>query len=358
MNIALVFGGKSVEHDVSIVTAKQIYSVASINHNVYLVYFDRDDRPMLYDNDKFDFLDFRGKSKYFTKIKFHDGFIIKDGFLSSKIAKIDCAIMCTHGGSGENGRLEDFLVMNKIPVTAGSGSALGISMNKWLTKLCLKGLNIPTIKGLNVCNYNAESKKKIEETLGYPVIVKPSGGGSSIGIKIAKNPLELDDAFAVAEKFDSSIVVEKALEDFSEYNCAVLGDGNNITVSEIEQPIKQDEILSFKDKYLSGGKKGSIKSCHRTQVVINKKLEEKIKNFSAKIFVELGFYGVIRIDFIVDNKTNKLYVNEINAVPGSLGIYFFKELSSVGFIDNLIEIGIYNYKNLNKLNKNYITNLF
>lgn len=359
MNIAIVFGGKSVEHDVSIVTAKQIYSVASIKHNVYLVYFDRNDNARLYTNEKFDFKDFKGKNKFLSKIKLENGNIIKDNIFSSKIAKIDCAIMCTHGGNGENGKLEDYLIINGIPVSAGSSVALGISMDKWLSKICLKGLGVPVVPGISVTKYSPEVRSKIENTLGYPVIVKPSGGGSSIGISIAKNAKELDDAFLVASHFDNSFVVEKALEDFTEYNQAVIGQKDDFMLSKIEQPIKKDEILSFKDKYLSNNKKGGLKNSKRSlKINIDKKLENKIKNISAKIFNEVGFYGVIRIDYILDNKNRRLYVNEINAVPGSLGIYFFDELSGIKFVDKLVEIGIENYKNLNKIDKNFITNLF
>lgn len=361
MKIAIVFGGKSLEHDVSIVTAKQIYSVAKTKYDVELIYVDKDDNFKLYQNKNFEFGDFR-KQKYLKSVILKDGCIVLQGFCCNKKIKIDCAIVCCHGGSGESGLVESCLLMAKIPVSAGSVFALACSMDKWQTKNMLKALNIPVVDGVQVHKTKNidELVCQIEEKLSYPVIVKPSSGGSSIGIKIAKNKEELKYALETAFCFDDTCVAESALSEFDEYNQAVLGDGQTSVVSPIEMPTKTDEILSFRDKYLSSNKsKKGMKGLKRQELKLSEKLTKKISNISSQIFRHFGFYGVVRIDYIYDRINRKLYVNEINAIPGSLAIYLFnKKYSSIEFIDKLIEISIKNYTANNKIDKKYITKLF
>lgn len=363
MSIAIVFGGKSVEHDVSIVTAKQIYNLFKDDGDVKLIYVGKDGDFFLYKNKDFEFEDFKGSIKNIQPITFHDGYVYANRLgIFSKKEKIDCAIMCCHGGDGENGKVVSMLNMAKIPTTVGSHTALGISMNKWLTKQFLRATNIGFVKGFNALKNDNIDKldSRIINSFGYPVIVKPNGGGSSIGIATAKNKEDLKTALEIAFEFDSSAVIEKEIENFTEYNCAVFGDEDSIQISKIDEPIKNEEILSFEDKYLSGNKKGSMKTQQRKYPVLDKFLEDKIQKTSKRLFLELGFYGVIRIDYIYDKKTGKLYVNEINAIPGSLGSYFFARNIIEGkmFVKKLIDIGIKNYKQNNQINKNFITKLF
>lgn len=366
MNIAIVFGGKSVEHDVSIVTAKQIYNISKSMYNIKLVYVDKQGNFNLYTNSKFDFVDFKTTNKNLVPITFNNGSIYKKSvFGFKKQDKIDCAIMCTHGGNGENGTITSYLISCGIPVTAGSSLALGISMNKWLSKQFFKANNMPFVKGL-YADKNTDIdilNKKIEKSFGYPVIVKANGGGSSIGIKTATNKQELINALKVALEFDYSAVVEQELTDFTEYNCAVFGDEQNMQISNIDEPIRQQEILSFADKYLHGGgknKKGSLKTQARVYPNMQEDLKQKIQKIAKQIFVKLGFYGVVRIDFIYCTKTNKIYVNEINAIPGSLANYYFATtlLQQNLFIEKLVQIGIKNYQKTTNININYITKLF
>ena len=364
MNIAIVFGGKSVEHDVSIVTAKQIHNICKNMHNIFLIYVDKDGKLNLYKNSSFDFEDFKVKNKNFISICISDGHIYKQSFGKfKKLEHLDCAIMCTHGGDGENGTLCNYLVSSGVPVTAGSGVALGISMNKWLSKMFFKAINVECVKGFCV-NSKTDINQidtKIVKTFGYPVIVKANGGGSSIGIKTAQNKQELKQAISIALEFDNSAVIEQELVDFTEYNCAVFGDEENVQISQIDEPIKHNEILSFSDKYLSGNnKKGSMKTQKREFPKLDKKLQDKIQNWSKQIFQKLNFYGVVRIDYIYVPKTQKLYVNEINAIPGSLATYYFSnnKIEQSLFVDKLINIGIKNYKKHININKNFITKLF
>lgn len=363
--IAIVFGGKSVEHDVSVVTAKQIHNICKQNKDCKLIYVDKDNKLNLYTNNKFEFDDFKSDSKTFKPIMIRDGYVyIKKICGYKKYCKLDCAIMCTHGGDGENGKLCAELECLGVPVSAGSPVALGIAMDKWLTKMFFKANNIPYVKGFCISKDDSKEDidKRIKKSFGYPVIVKATSGGSSIGIKTAQNYSQLKTALDVAFEFDNSAVVEQELQNFTEFNCAVLGDKNKIELSPIDEPIKKDEIFSFTDKYLSGNakQKGSMKNSKRTYPKLEPWLEDKIHNISKQIFSLLNFIGVIRIDFLYTPKDKKLYVNEINAIPGSLATYFFanNKIQQELFVDRLIQISQQNYENNKEMNKNYITKLF
>lgn len=361
MNIAIVFGGKSIEHDVSIVTAKQIYEVSKNKYNCVLLYLDKNNNWFVYQNKNFEFKDFR-ENKFLEPAKLFDGSVVVSKFLKNIKFKVDCAIVCCHGGVGENGSLESMLMLAGIPVSCGSPTALGIAMDKWKTKLCLRGIGINTINGEIVKQSMSKDEilQKIKN-INYPIIIKPCTGGSSIGISVAHNDKELFESLEVGFKFDKSCVIECALTDFEEYNQAVFGDGDNFELSYIERPKKHEEILSFEDKYLSGEKKAKGMKGQATdkKIDLNKKYIEQMKSYSTQIFKDFGFFGVIRIDYIFDKTNQKLYVNEINAVPGSLAIYFFStNKPALQFVDRIIEIGIENYKKLNNFNVNYITKLF
>ena len=302
MNIAIIFGGKSVEHDVSIVTAKQIYSVAKIKYNVSLIYIDRNDNFLLYKNPNFDFEDFKGQYK-FKQIYFQNGSINYANGLISKSIKIDCAIVCCHGGSGESGIVQSVLSMAKIPSSSGSIFALACAMDKWQTKNMLKAIHIDVIDGVCVEKgvERASNIKDIEGNLNYPVIVKPIAGGSNIGIELANNRKELEKALEVGFCFDDKCVVESALQNFEEYNQAVLGDEQMCELSHIEKPIRSNDILSYEDKYLSGGSKSKkgMKGQKRFAAKLSENLKRKIEKTSQTVFKQLGFFGVIRIDYII-----------------------------------------------------------
>ncbi len=360
MNIILIFGGNSLEHDISVITAKQIYEIAKIKHNVKLVYLDKNDKFNLCESQNFNIKNFPNNVKI-SPVIIKDKCLYKATMFGlKKIFDVECALMCTHGGNGENGAVVDYLNLCGIPTTAGSGAALSVAMDKWLTKLCLKGLGISTVKGVLVSKFQDRNDiiEIVQNQLGYPVILKPCTGGSSIGIEIAKNEDELKNAINIAFEFDQKVLIEQALIDYEEYNCAAIGNSKDLIISEIDRPVKKDEILSFKDKYMQKNKKGGMKLLKRN-FDIDEKLKRKIQTYTTKIYQELGFSGVVRIDFIFDKTKSKLYVNEINSIPGSLAIYLFnkKSINSLEFIDLLIKKSIEEYNVLQKNYKNFSTNL-
>lgn len=366
MQIAIVFGGKSVEHDVSIVTAQQIYNIAKATHKISLIYISKTGDYYLYNNQEFILKDFKTLNKSFKPITLYNKHIYKQGKLGfKKMTKIDCAIMCLHGGDGENGIVSSRFINAQIPVTAGNPTALGISMNKWLSKMFFNANKIKCVKGIYATPTESVDKldKQITKSFGYPVIVKANSGGSSIGIKAATNKTELKQALVVAFEFDDGAVIEQQLQNFTEYNCAVLGDSLSQTVSQIDEPVRKENLLTFADKYLAAGnkkEKGSMKFQARKYPKLKPELQNKIQTISKQIFSKLGFYGVVRIDYIYTPSDNKLYINEINAIPGSLANYYFanNKLQQGVFLDKLINIGIDNYNKISNINKNYITKLF
>lgn len=228
-------------------------------------------------------------------------------------------------------------------------------MDKYVFKCILKQNNIPVLDckyyDLNKYNEDLESIiEEVEKVFSYPVIIKPANLGSSIGIQIAKGAQELEEAIENAFNYSKKIIIEKAITNLKEVNCSVLGDYEETKASECEEPIKTDDILSFNDKYISGGEKCSIKINEKTMnsgrlklpADIDEKTKNTIQELSIKTFKALGCCGVARIDVIIDIDTNKIYVNEINTIPGCLSFHLWKatKMNYKNLLDRLIELSL------------------
>lgn len=343
-NVLLVFGGASYEHDISIVTASQIFN-KTLMEDIKLIplYVSKNNSFYFYDSKKFnikDFVEFKGNSKKFKELKFVSGEIgkvfEKTRFGLKEFLKTENAVVACHGGFGENGELVSFLEKFGISSSSGDFSGLCVCMNKFIFKQVMKGLKIPVVSGFKISKFDYENDLRNLEFkikfLKFPVILKSNCGGSSIGLFVVKNKAEFNQKLKDAFEFDDEVLVEKYIENTREFNVAVLGDLKNFKISEIDEPIKENEILTFADKYLSGnaskktcGKKSMASSLRKFPADICDELKNKIKSIAKKIFVGLNLSGVVRIDFLFDEKNNKLYVCEVNAVPGSLAYYFFYE---------------------------------
>ncbi|MBR5250560.1 MAG: ATP-grasp domain-containing protein, partial [Clostridia bacterium] len=236
------------------------------------------------------------------------------------VAKIDVAVPCFHGINGEDGSISGLLQLSNIPYTTGSPMACGLTMDKVATKTYLKGLGLSQLPYVVFRSQDDPTAYKLLKRFDFPFIVKPSTQGSSIGIKVANNLEELNSALNVAFCYDTKVVVEKALTDFFEVNCSATRINGVVDTSEIEKPISKTNLLTFADKYLQNGKEG----CERI-FPYQFDQTEKIKNITKRIYESLDFEGIIRIDFLICNKTNKIYVNEINSIPGSLAFYLWKD---------------------------------
>lgn len=382
-NVLLVFGGKSYEHDISVVTASQIFNKTKLE-NVKLIplYLTRNNEFYIYTESRFnikDFsiLNFKNNKNKFKKVAFVSGennrLFIKSRFGLKEYLFADSVIFACHGEVGENGILVSFFNMFGFGTSAGSVNALSVCMNKYIFKQVMKGLKVPVVSGFKISknefeNKTQELKYKIR-FLKFPIIIKSNSGGSSIGLFVAKTRDEFDEKLKLAFEFDYEVLIEKFIANAREFNVAVLGTKDDFIVSNIDEPLKANEVLSFADKYLNSNKtkgvKGTAKNGSMATSLKNKNLNlredlvAKIKTIAGKIFSKIGLSGVVRIDFLYDEKTGKIFVCEVNAIPGSLAFYFFKEnkISTNYLVKNLVKIAEDNRLNFNDIKKEYLTNI-
>lgn len=341
--LCVIFGGASVEHDISIITGMQLAKNLQTKYNIEKIYLGLDNKFYLATKIN-DLSAFEIKDNLNLKelIISNNALYIKGVFLK-KYCDIDCVINCCHGGVGENGDLAGFFAVNNVKVTSANSLASHIAMDKNLTKLIIEKI-VPTIKGVKVTKNNFESSiQMIRETFSNDLIVKPNSLGSSIGVKACtKENFELQ-IMAIFEMNDDALVEERVV-DLVEYNQACFRDGDKLELSVIEQPILKTDFLTFDDKYKTANKsKGTDRII---PAKISKGLEKKINNYTAQIYNELGMKGVVRIDYIFDKANNKIYFNEINTIPGSMAFYLY-EPKGIDYI-SLIEKIINNAENTQK----------
>ena len=383
-NILLVFGGKSYEHDISVVTASQIYNKTKIQDvNLVPFYVSRDGEYFIYESKKFVLSDFSKKNfnknnKNFKQVCFVSGEnnkIFVRSFMGLKeYMESEFAIFACHGASGENGKLVSIFESINIFSSAGNFDALALCMNKFIFKQVMKGLKIPTVQGFKVTeNELSRDYEKIlnkAKKLKFPVVIKSNTGGSSIGLFVSNNEQDFMDDLTSAFEFDSEVIIEKFIDNTREFNVAVLGCYEKYEVSAVDEPIKTHEILSFADKYLSGAKSKSNKftptksnsmasQLRNFPACISEELKLKLQNYAEKIFVNLGLSGVVRIDFLYDEQNDKVYVCEVNAIPGSLAYYFFNgnNILANNLTLKLIETAEWNKKKALKFREEYSTSI-
>ncbi len=348
MNIAIVFGGPTVEHDISIITARQIFaSIDKKKYNVTLIYYSK--QKKFYEARNFDCVkNFTGDIKLMDEITINRLGVKKKGNFK-KIKSIDCYILSVHGKNTEGGELAGFFEILGIPYSSSSVLGASLGQDKITMKKVLK------YDGINVLDFVSFSRDEFIEKeqyfydeiskLNYPVIVKPSTLGSSIGVRVVNDEKQLKKALNYAFKYDDFVLIEKALRNFREFNCAIM----EKMVSNIEEVEVNNEIFSFEDKY------ESKKSKHILPALINEDLEQEITKLTIKTSASLRNESIARIDFLYDNDEEKLYVNEINTIPGALAYYLFE--SKGIYFDELLDKLIINaikkdYK------KNKLTNYF
>lgn len=338
-NIAVFFGGKSCEHDISVITGvltanvldKELFNPIPIYVSPSGEWFTGEE---LLDVAFYKIKDFK-KLKKVTFISGDNSLYLIDKKIK-RYKVIACAINCLHGLNGEDGSLAGLLKLLNIPLASPSLFGSSFAIDKDYTKTVLTGMGVeklPCVRILRSAYYQKKESaiKLINKRIDYPVIVKPSCLGSSIGIKVAFCDAELISALDGAFVYDDKVIVEKALQDFIELNCAAYKANGKIVVSEVEKPVKSQEILSFSDKYL--GFQGL--ASREFPAKISEKLRNKVRDITEKVYRKAEFLGIIRIDYIY--AYDKLYLNEINTVPGSLAYYLFSDTLK-GFTDILSEI--------------------
>lgn len=312
-NIAVFFGGESVEHDVSVITG--VLALNSLDKSVFNpipVYIEKDGQwksgEGLFDVENFKNIE---KIKLKTVTLTGGSPVLYEKVKDKKIkpvAVISCAVNCMHGERGEDGALSGLLNMCKIPFCSPDLTPSAICIDKKITKTLLKGMGVKTVKGTNFKSVSEVSWEK------FPVVVKPNRLGSSIGVSVANDLRGLKSAVSLALRYGDEAVVEEKLSDFVEINCAAYADRQGkIITSPCEKPTSSTGVLTFDDKYSGGEREFPAK--------IDKSVSDKIKRLTEKIYSGLNASGIIRIDFFVKGKD--VYVNEINTVPGSLAFYLF-----------------------------------
>lgn len=355
--VAILFGGVSAEHEVSVISGLQV--LENINKKLFIPYAIQLNKRGLFEyfkslNKKIDYLNIKPQVINFGRDK-QGIFFQPSGFLKGKVY-IDAAYLAFHGGNGESGQVQGFLETLGIPYTSPNVEASSIAMNKVLTKEVLEQNGIKTVFYDRL--FSEDILKNIDNSMKHipelPVIIKPAHLGSSIGINIAKTAIELKKYLLEAAHVDSEILVEKFINNFEEYNISVRKIRGKIETSEVERPILKDEILSFADKYQRGGKKsGGMASLSRElPAAITDTLRKKLQALAIIVFKTIRAKGLVRIDFMVS--AEDIYVTEINPIPGSMSYYLW-EASGISFqqqITDLIEQAILDHhaelsKNLN-----------
>ena len=365
--VAMMFGGKTVEHEVSVISGIQAcMAMDTDKYEVIPVYLTKDN-DMYIGEGIGDITSYKDIPALLAKsqrvIMLNEGgrtvmmpYPLKK-FGGPKPVAFDIAFPVVHGTNVEDGALQGYLKTIGVPFVGPDVTSAAISMDKFITKAVLRMHDIPVLDAevYTLSDYEDMDSLpvRIEEVFGYPVIVKPVNLGSSVGISIAKTRDELVNALDDAFRYATRVLVEHAIESLREINCAVLGDENDALASECEEPLHTAEILSYEDKYVnSGGKKGGSKGgtkgagmanlARKIPADLTPEQREEVRDLAVRSFRALGCNGVSRIDFMIDEDSGQLYFNEINPIPGSLSFYLwepvgvpYKEL-----LDRMIQLAL------------------
>ncbi len=376
-NVAVFFGGRSVEHEISVISASQaMHAINREKYNVIPVYISKQGK--WYTGEKlFDIANYRDMNtlvknceEVFMRPEFGDYNLYRAKtklFGSNIYAAIDVVIPALHGTNGEDGIFEGVLETIGIPYAGCNTVSSANGMDKITMKMILKECGIPVVDYVWFTDKQWYKQKdalieKIESQIGYPVIVKPANLGSSVGISRATNRESLIESIETAEKYSARIIVEDMVENLKEINCSVLGDCDDYQTSTLEEPIKTGEFLSYEDKYMGGTKsaKGMQASQKRIPADLSKELTERIQFLAGETFRVLSCHGVSRVDFMVDDDTQNVYVNEINTIPGSLSFYLW-EATGIPFdrlMDNLIQLALKRKREQSMKTTNFDQNIF
>lgn len=369
-NVAILFGGPSVEHDVSVITALQVIkNISSEKYKVLPIYWTQEEHfvylPKILKIAK---LPTKAEiSKAQRVILGHGIFHIEKRGILPGLQKmsVDVVLPIFHGTGGEDGAIQGTLEVLNIPYTGCNVSASAIGMDKVLFKAVMLQNNI---KALN-CQLVLKSdfNGSIICPYPFPLMVKPVHLGSSIGISKVNNDKELIDSLNIIFELDNAAMIEPFLTNMIEINCSVLGNSENRQSSVCEQPVPSNEVLTFADKYLRGGKtkgessesEGMASLSRRIPAPIAPDQTKYIQDTASQIYKAVSCSGVVRIDFMIDLNTKNIYVTEINTIPGSLSYYLW-EASGISFsdlIDKLIETAEFEYIKKKSLLRTYESNL-
>lgn len=384
LNVAVIFGGRSVEHEISVLSALQCIAALDKNkYHVIPVYISK--QGQWYTGEKLLVLEnYRDleqltmqSQKSIVNQNAGSGKICKESvgiFAKKQIATIDVVFPVMHGTHGEDGSLQGVFETMNVPYVGCDVLASAITMDKVTTKMVLRSIGISVLDDVWFYTHEwVEAKDaviaKIKAKFNYPLIVKPGNLGSSVGVTAVNNDNELEDAVDLAVSMSQRILVEPKITNLKEVNCAVLGDCESLEVSVCEEPIRAEAILSYQDKYLSGTKnkinatgsrsEGMSGAKRKIPAEISVAVNAKIQNLAKQAFVALNCNGVVRIDFLIDQNTNEIYLCELNTIPGSLAFYLWEPMgiNFTALTERLIALALKRYRENNNLVVSYSTNI-
>ena len=362
LNIGVIFGGKSVEHEISIISAIEAMGYADENqYKIVPIYIDKDNTWYTGEHLKsiINFRDIDLVKRYAKKvalIKVDKSFVLqKLGMFKKNLCVIDIVVPIGHGAYLEDGSLQGYLNMLGVPYAGPSVLGAALGQDKVIQKELLSANNIPVVNYTWFYSYELSDKKLVQERLSklkFPVFIKPSSLGSSIGIEIAQDEKDFFKKVKDTMKYDKKILVEEKVNDVKEINISVLGNYKKVEVSELEEINSNADFYSFKEKYVNNFSKTQEKN-NKTKPIISKEMIEDMKEYAINTFKALDGNGVARIDFLINDKTKKIYVNEINTIPGSLSSYLWKakKKNQTELFDDLIAIAVDNKKDDEQIQK-------
>ena len=381
LNVAVFFGGQSVEHEVSIISAHQAMEALDKElYNVIPIYISKDQKTYfgeaLWNLDTYK--DLTKIPTLTTRVELINQnntveiLPVKTSLFGKKVlGTVDVAIPVLHGTNGEDGTIQGYFEMLKVPYAGCDLIAAAVGQDKVLQKHILHDAGIPITNWFWVYAHEMDEDPvgvltKVRKLI-YPVILKPARTGSSVGISIAHNDDEYRQCFEEARQYDEKIITEKVIKPMREINCSVLGDHTHAITSVLEEVNhgNETELLDFKNKYLQSGKstKGTSGGMANTSRIVPAPIAEgkakDIQELALKTFKVLGASGVCRIDFMMDAETKTIYVNEINTIPGSLAFYLWTA-SGVSFpklMDRLVELALDRERRRSRMTFSYDTNL-
>lgn len=380
-NVAVFFGGRSVEHEISVISALQaINAFDSEKYEVTPIYITKQGKwftgPELLNIRNYrDMKALEGRcTEVFMRPVYGDFnlYAMRPSRLSGRnrvVATFHVAIPVLHGTNGEDGVFEGFLETIGIPFAGCNTLSSANGMDKITMKMILRSEGIPVVDYVWFTDREWFSRRDeivadIEKRLGYPVIVKPANLGSSVGIGKAASREELMAAIGKAEKFSQRIIVEHMVRNLQEINCSVLGDADDHRSSVCEEPVKSGDFLSYEDKYMNGGGgksgAGMQASEKRIPAELPDELTERIRHIAGETFRVLSCHGVSRVDVMIDRDDNSVYVNEINTIPGSLSFYLW-EASGITFpqlMDTLVQLALRRRRDADRKTFSYDRNIF
>lgn len=377
-NIGVFFGGRSTEHEISVISASQ--AMAAIDREKYDVtpiYISKQGKWYT-GSELMELKNYKDPKSLVAKCKEvymqptygdYNLYDCKRSLFGGNgvVTKLDVVIPVLHGSNGEDGIFEGVLESIGIPFAGCNTLASANGMDKITMKMILAAGGVPVVPYVWFTDKEWFSKRdelvnRVESVLGYPVIVKPANLGSSVGIGSAHNREELIEKVADAERYSTRIIVEHLLGDMQEINCSVLGDCDDYRTSVLEEPIKSADFLTYEEKYMGGGKgaKGMQRSQKRIPAELPEDVTKRIQFLAGETFRLLSCHGVSRVDVMIDKTDGQIYVNEINTIPGSLSFYLW-EATGIPFsklMDTLVELAVKRKRQSEMKTVSYDQNIF